>query len=100
MADPSLPLAAQSFQRSATEYQGCHEQKKKNAVDVCACVVLLYHRGYRGGDISKIQRRRSARRTLAREPYSWKRSVCTRPSTKQMEFLRGSTSSASKGKGG
>jgi len=44
--------------RSITiEMEGCHEQKKKNAVYVCACVVLLYHRGYRGGDISKIQRR-------------------------------------------
>jgi hypothetical protein len=44
--------------RSITiEMEGRHEQKKKNAVYVCACVVLLRHRGYRGGDISKIQRR-------------------------------------------
>jgi hypothetical protein len=51
--DPHAPY----WQTDTIEMEGCHEQKKKNAVYVCACVVLLRRRSYRGGDISKIQRR-------------------------------------------
>src|SRR5215813_690845 len=34
-----------SLRSFTIEMEGCHEQKKKNADYVCACVVLFYHRG-------------------------------------------------------